>query len=280
MAIQPAFYETWWFIALVGFAAAALLWWAVRRRITSIAHELQQRLAERVAERERIARELHDTLLQSLFGLTLRFQTAANRLDAGDPAREALDEALRQSDRVMQEGRERVLKLRARHTESASLADALAEVGNQLGAIHPAHFQISLQGRPRALDEIVQEEILLIGREALTNAFTHSGAQNIVAELSYQPGALHLRVRDDGRGIDEAVLKAGYRSGHWGLPGMRERASKMRGELRVGRPKEGGTQIELQVPAAIAYHTGKPRSPWPWNPFRRKGPDETDFAAD
>ena len=276
IAIKPAFYQMWWFAALVVLAAAALLWWAVRLRIAGIAHQLQDRLAERVAERERIARELHDTLLQSLFGLTLRFHTAANRLPAGDPAREALDEALQESDKVMQEGRERVLNLRARHTESASLADTLAETGHQLRAIHPANFEISVEGRPRPLDTIVQEEILLIGREALTNAFRHSGAQNIMVKVAYHRGALHLPVSDDGRGIDEAVLKAGYRSGHWGLPGMRERANKMRGDLRVGRRKEGGTQIDLQVPAAIVYRAPKPTGPRPWNPFRRK----SDFAAD
>ncbi len=173
VVIRPAFYQTWWFVALVLCVAAALLWWAIRLRISSIAHQLQDRLAERVAERERIARELHDTLLQSLFGLTLRFHTAADRLPAGDPARQELDEALTQSDKVMQEGRERVLNLR-RRTESASLADALAEVGDQLRAVHPAHFRISVRGRPRPRDPIVQEEILLIGfvRQALTNAFT------------------------------------------------------------------------------------------------------------
>jgi signal transduction histidine kinase/ligand-binding sensor domain-containing protein len=279
-SIKPAFDQTWWFGALVACVAAALLWWAIRLRIGIIARQLQGRLAERMGERERIARELHDTLLQSLFGLTLRFHTAASQLPLGDPAREALDEALKQSDRVMQEGRERVLNLRARHTESASLADALTEIGDQLRGIHPAHFRVSVEGRPRPLDTIVQEEILLIGREALTNAFTHSGAENIVAELSYQSGALHVCVRDDGEGIDEDVLKAGYRRGHWGLPGMRERASKMRGELRVGRLKEGGTQIELQVPAAIVYRREKPKGPWSWNPFRRKTAPETDFATD
>lgn len=278
--IKPAFYQTWWFIALVTLAAAALLWWVVRLRITNITRQLQERLAERVDERERIARELHDTLLQSLFGLTLRFHTAANRLPAGDPAREALDDALRQSDKVMQEGRERVLNLRARHTESTSLADALAETGNQLRAIHPANFQVSVEGRPRPLDAIVQEEVLLIGREALTNAFSHSGAENIVVELSYQSAALHVRVSDDGRGIDEGVLKAGYRSGHWGLPGMRERANKMRGDLRVGHSRDGGTQIDLQVPAAIVYRAEHPKRPRPWNPFRRKGQQDSDFAAD
>jgi signal transduction histidine kinase len=109
-----------------------------------------------------------------------------------------------------------------------------------------------VDGRPRPLDEIVQEEILLIGREALANAFSHSGAQNIVAEISYQPGALHVRVRDDGRGINEGVLKAGYRSGHWGLPGMRERSNKMRGELRVRSSSEGGLPPrEAQRPVAV-----------------------------
>ncbi len=280
VVMKPAFYQTWWFTALVLIGAAGLLWWMVRLRIGSIARQLQDRLAERMAERERIARELHDTLLQSLFGLTLRFHTAANRLPLGDPAREALDEALQQSDKVMQEGRERVMNLRVRQTESASLADALAEIGRQLRAIHPANFQISVKGQPRPLDAIVQEEILLIGREALTNAFSHSGAQNIVADLSYQTAALHVCVSDDGRGIDEGVLQAGYRTGHWGLPGMRERASKMRGELRVGRTKDGGTQIDLQVPAGIAYRAHDPKGSRHWNPFRKKGQQNSDFAAD
>jgi signal transduction histidine kinase len=276
VSIKPAFYQTWWFGALVVVAAAALLWVGIRRRISGIARQFQERLAERLAERERIARELHDTLLQSLFGLTLRFHTAANRLPEGDPAREALDDALQQADKVMQEGRERVLNLRARQTPGVSLADALVEVGNQLRSIHPAHFQISVQGRPRPLDAIVQEEILLIGREALTNAFSHSGGKNIEVQVSYHATALHVCVSDDGRGIDEAVLKAGYRSGHWGLPGMRERANRIRGELRVGCRKEGGTQIDLQLPGAIVYRTENPRGPRSWNPFRRKD----DFAAD
>ncbi len=276
IAMQPAFYQTWWFLVIAVLAAAGLLWWAIRLRIVNIAHQLQERLAERVAERERIARELHDTLLQSLFGLTLRFHTAADRLPFGDPARVALDEALQESDKVMQEGRQRVLNLRSRHTESASLADCLSEVGRQLRAIHPANFEISVEGRPRKLDPNVQDEILLIGREALTNAFRHSGGENINAQVAYRSGALHLCVSDDGRGIDEGVLKAGYRSGHWGLPGMRERANKMRGELRVERSKNGGTEIDLQVPASVVYRADHPKRSRIWNPFRRRG----GFAAD
>ena len=233
-----------------------------------------------MAERERIARELHDTLLQSLFGLTLRFHTAASRLPADDPAREALDEALKQSDRVMQEGRERVLNLRSRRIDSTNLADALAETGNQLRTIHPANFEISVEGRPRPLDEIVQEEVLLIGREALTNAFTHSGAQNIVAEISYQPGALHVRVRDNGRGIDEGVLKTGYRKGHWGLPGMRERAGQnawriARSLLQRGRDTDRSAGSgEPRLPPR------EPKGLWPWSLFRRRRTQKADFATD
>jgi signal transduction histidine kinase/ligand-binding sensor domain-containing protein len=276
ISIRPAFYQTWWFILLIAVASAALLWWLLRLRIHGIARQLHARLGERVAERERIARELHDTLLQSLFGLTLRFHTAAGRLPIGDPAREALDDALRESDKVMQEGRQRVLNLRARHSGNVSLTDALGETARQLSAIHPANFEIGVEGRPRPLDPIVQEEILLIGREAVTNAFRHSGAQNIRAMLSYHSGALRLCVSDDGRGIDEGILKAGYRSGHWGLPGMRERAKKMRGELRVDRSADGGTEIDLHVPASIVYRSDHPKGPRNWNPFRRK----SNFAAD
>ena len=113
----------------------------------------------------------------------------------------------------------------------------------------------------------------------MTNAFSHSGAQNIVAEISYQPGALHVRVRDDGRGINEGVLKAGYRTGHWGLPACGA-PNKMRGELCVRSSSEGGTLIDLQVPANIVYRPESPKGPWPWSLFRRKGGQKADFAAD
>ncbi len=141
---------------------------------------------ERLAERERIASELHDTLLQSLFGLTLRFHTAAGRLPVGDPAREALDEALRESDKVMQEGRRTgVESAGGGHNGNASLADALGETARQLRAIHPANFLRSrCEGRPRPLDPIVQEEILLIGREAVTNAFPTRSAKILEPMLS------------------------------------------------------------------------------------------------
>jgi signal transduction histidine kinase/ligand-binding sensor domain-containing protein len=251
--LAPAFYQTWWFRGILGLVAVCVLWWLVRLRISSVTRQLQERLGERLAERERIARELHDTLLQSLFGLMLRFQSAADRLPNGDPTRKALDEALNQSEAVMREGRERVRNLRSTHTECFSLIDVLTAVGHQLQTIHPAEFRIFVEGQPRSLDALVQEEIVLIGREAITNAFTHSGGQIIVVEVSYNPDNLHLRVYDDGCGIEDEVLKAGRRSDHWGLIGMKERSVKIQGELCIGRRRDGGTQIDLRIPSAIAY---------------------------
>ena len=256
-----------------------LLSWVIRLRVRSIAHQFQGRLAERVAERERIARELHDTLLQSLFGLTLRFHTAASRLPADDPAREALDEALKQSDRVMQEGRERVLNLRRRRSDSINLADALTETGNQrcdfIRQISMSLWKaVPYTGRNRAGGNSAYRARGVDQRLQPLRRAEHRG------RIPFQPGALHVRVRDDGRGINEGVLKAGYRSGHWGLPGMRERANKMRGELRVRSSSEGGTLIDLHVPANIVYRPENPKGPWPWSLFRRKRPQESDFAAD
>jgi ligand-binding sensor domain-containing protein len=279
-AIAPAFYQTRWFMALCVLVAGAILWWLVRLRIHSITRQLKGRLAERLHERERIARELHDTLLQSLFGLMLRFQTTVDRMAANDPARAALDEALNQSEAVMQEGRERVRNLRSSHLEGANLTDALAELGHQLQLIHPAEFKVSVEGRPRPLDPLIQEEILLVTREALTNAFTHSNAATIMAEVSYGLAALRVSIRDDGRGIEDGVLKTGSRSGHWGLPGMCERARKMRGQLHLACPKEGGTQIDLQIPAAVAYRTEHRASRSIWNPFQRHRRKVSEFTAD
>jgi signal transduction histidine kinase/ligand-binding sensor domain-containing protein len=279
VALTPAFYQTSWFKALLGFIAVSLLWWLVRLRIGSVTRQLQERLAERLAERERIARELHDTVLQSLFGLMLRFQSAADRLPTDDPARKALDDALNQSEEIMREGRERVRNLRASHTEITSLADALEGFGHQLRAIHSAEFKLSVEGQPRPLDALIQDEIVLIGREALTNAFTHSYAQTIVVNVSYNSDNLHLRIYDNGRGIENEVLKAGYRSDHWGLAGMRERSSKIHSDLHIGRGNGGGTQIDLRVPAIIVYRTDSREHSWFRKVFRRSR-KTNEFAMD
>ena len=251
--IAPAFYQTWWFRALLVIAAVLVVWMFIRLRIRTVSRELQKRLSERLDERERIARELHDTLLQGLFGLILRLQFSMDQLPDDNPVRVDITKALTQSESMMQEGRDRIKHLRSSQTESASLVAALELFGHQLQSISPVQFNVAVDGLPRLIDPYIHEEILLIGREALTNAFRHSGASTIGVHISYRLSALQIRVHDNGRGVEKAVLEAGGRKDHWGLPNMRERAKKMHATLRVELQSKGGTQVELRVPASIVY---------------------------
>jgi signal transduction histidine kinase/ligand-binding sensor domain-containing protein len=251
--IAPAFYQTWWFRGLCALVLAALLWLLVQMRINRVTSQLQARLAERSDERERIARELHDTLLQSLFGVMLQFHAIADRLSSENPARQVIAETLTRADAVMQEGRERVRNLRTRQSNSGALIDALSTTGYELQALRPAKFHMQIKGRSRALKADIQEEILLIGREALTNAFVHSQAQTIGVEVNFRLRHLVLEVQDDGVGIDDSIRRAWGREGHWGLRGMRERANKIGAKLEIHHVTTGGTQVYLTVPGRIAY---------------------------
>lgn len=259
-SVAPAFYQTWWFRTLVGLLLAGLVWLLVRLRIRLALRELQGRLSERLEERERIARELHDTLLQGLFGLMLRLQFSMDQLEEESPVRADITHALNQSDAMMQEGRERIRLLRTSHTEGASLAEALELFGHELQSISPVQFQVEIEGSPRPLESYMHEEIVLIGREALTNAFRHSGATIIGVEIAYRLRALHLRVHDNGCGVEKSVLAAGRRDNHWGLPSMRERARKIHASISIELRHRDGTQVELRVPAAVVYqHSGSLR---------------------
>jgi PAS domain S-box-containing protein len=243
-----------------------------RKRAQEALHEAQaseynMRLEERVAERERIARELHDTLLQSVQGLILKFHAVAKQIPSEQPARQAIEKTLDHADQVLAEGRVRVRNLR---TTSGSLSDlpaAFQQVAEEGSQGHEATFKTVVEGSVRELHPMILEECFAIGREALINAFSHSGGPNIEVEIAYDPRQFRLRVRDDGRGIDPAILEQGGRDNHWGLQGMRERASRIGAHLELWSRPGAGTEIELMVPAATAYRAlpHKPRSPW----FRR-----------
>jgi signal transduction histidine kinase/ligand-binding sensor domain-containing protein len=261
--ISPAFYQTTWFRALCGLVCLILLWRLYDFRVAQIRAKVRGRLEERLAERERIARDLHDTLLQGVEGLVLRFQAVANRISRREPVCELLESALQRADQVLEEGRHRVLNLREGAADVGELTQALAATGEQLALMYPVDFRGSVEGTPRDLHPIVREELLFIGREALSNAFRHAGASMIEAEVSYGERALKMRVRDDGRGIDAEVLKNG-RSGHWGLPGMHERARNMRARLEIWSRPGAGTEIELSLQAELAYRKGRPSARWRW----------------
>lgn len=252
-SIAPAFYQMWQFKAMLGVLLAVLLLMMVQMRISSVTAQMQARLAARSDERERIARELHDTLLQSLYGVMLQFHAIADRLAPQDSTRQILSDTLHRADSVMQEGRERVRNLRATQADSGSLINSLSTTGYQMQALRPVRFQVQTRGRPRPLKPDIQEELLLIGREALTNAFVHSQAQAISVEVIFRSRYLMLTVEDNGCGIDEAVLKAWGREGHWGLRGMRERAERFRGRLEITRIVTGGTRVSLRMPGRIVY---------------------------
>jgi len=256
--IPPAFHQTRWFYALCALTFLAILTVAYRVRVRQVAAQVRGRLEERLAERERIARDLHDTLLQGMQGLIWKFQAASDRIPGDEPARQLMEQSLDRADKLLEESRDKVKDLRPAARDVADLAQALAAEGEQFAKLHSAQFRVSVQGTPRDLHPLVREEGLLIGREALANAFRHGAAANIEAEVTYGELALHMRVRDDGRGIDAAVLEAGGRPGHFGLLGMHERAKKLGADIEVWSRPGAGTEIDLRVPAEVAYRRSQP----------------------
>ena len=215
-------------------------------------------LEARVNERTRIARELHDTLLQSFHGLLLRFQTVFSILPSRpDEAREKLEEAINAATQAIIEGRDAVQALRSSTAETNDLATAIKMAGEELMAresnsISPA-FRVEVEGKPRNLHPIRRDEVRRIAAEALGNAFRHAQARNIEVEIRYEEKQFRLRIRDDGKGIDPKVLSASGREGHFGLHGMKERAEIADGKLEIWSRDGAGTEIELTIPASNAY---------------------------
>jgi ligand-binding sensor domain-containing protein/signal transduction histidine kinase len=265
ITILPPWWATWWFrTAYIAFALLVLgAVYVIRMR--QLSRQLTIRMEERITERTRIARDLHDTFFQGIQGLLLRFNTASSLLEKDQAsARTILRETLEKSDGVMLEGRELMLDLREGAAKTKELADALALAGSDLSRTDTSGFQVAVFGDPRPLHPVVFEELHRFGREALSNAFRHAQAKTIEAELHYERNQLRLRIRDDGVGIDEQVLNQGFRAGHWGLPGMRERASKIAGHLDIWSRAGAGTEIELRVPATVAYSLKSRRSRLRW----------------
>jgi ligand-binding sensor domain-containing protein/signal transduction histidine kinase len=255
LSVQPLPWQRWEFQLGFSLALLAIVLWIYHARMQHVIAQANMRFEERLIERTRIARELHDTLLQGFQGLILYFQTATLRISPQDPARPMLEEALRYSDRVMVEGRDRVRNLRTTMTEPAQLAAALSSLGEELSKIYTGEFDIAVEGEARDLHPILQEEVLQIAREALTNAFRHSSATIVHAFVRFTPDALCIIVRDDGTGIAPEILRTGSRYGHWGLPGMRERAKKIRAHLSIRGNAPTGTTVEITVPASLIYRS-------------------------
>lgn len=263
ITIPPTFVQTRAFVMLCIVGALLLLWLAYALRVRRLTAGLRNRLEERVAERERIARELHDTLLQGVQGLILKFQAATEEIPPETSARQMMEDALDRADEVLIEGRDRVKDLRVSPAAGPDLPPAIGAMGAALAKERANRFNLSVEGTPQPLHPMAREETLRIAHEALTNAFRHARATKIETEIIYHRAELRLRVRDDGCGIDSKILEEG-RPDHWGLRGMRERAKKIRASFAVWSRHGAGTEIELRVPARIAYLKNAHR--WRWWP--------------
>jgi signal transduction histidine kinase len=246
-------------VATVAFLTTAWVITAMVARVRKLTEaQLTLRFEERLSERLRIARELHDTLLQSFQALMLHFQTVNDLLPPGE-AKEALEKVLDRADKAIVEGREAIQNLRSSTTTTNELAEALTALGEELAGPRDSGrasttFRVSIEGMPRDLHPILRDDIYRIAREALRNAFRHAHANKIEAEITYGERVLRLRIRDDGKGIDPKLLDTG-RDGHWGLPGMRERAQELGAQLDMWSQLGAGTEVELRIPGSIAYGT-------------------------
>jgi len=249
--IPPTFVQSIWFTLLGVVAAALALWLAYALRIRQVTAAIQSRHEARVAERERIARELHDTLLQGFQGLILRFQAIMEDLPPG-PQRRQMDAALERADEVLISGRDQVRHIRAR-SRAADLRQALTYAAEAEAGPEAPRFRLVEEGQSRALRPVAAEELLAIGREAILNAARHSGGQQIDVVLAYDRRGLTMTITDDGVGLDADVLAAGGRAGHFGLPGLRERADRIEARLALTSRPGAGVKIEVFVPSRVAY---------------------------
>jgi signal transduction histidine kinase len=241
---------------------ASLFSWTIARKVLNV------RVEERVNERTRIARELHDTLLQSFYGLLLRFQAVTHLLPGRpDEARKKLERALDQAEEAINEGRDAVQGLRSSTLESNDIAGAIRTMGEALateGTYEPsAFFRVEVEGTPRNLRPMLGDQVHRIIGEALRNAFRHAQARQIQVDIQYDNQQLRLQVKDDGKGIHPELLRGDGRAGHYGLDGMRERAKLAGGQLTVWTELDTGTKIELTIPATVAYAISPRRFWWP-----------------
>jgi signal transduction histidine kinase len=227
-------------------------------RLRQVRRQFNVSLEARVSERTRIARDLHDTLLQSFNALLLRLQAAADLLRTRpDEARRTLDSTIDQTAQALIEGRDAVQQLRSTSLGTNDLVSAIGSLGQVLAGDgsnrHAPAFHLEVEGTPQDLLPIARDEVYRIAAEALRNSFQHAQARRLEVDIRYDRRQLRLRIRDDGQGIEPQFLGADGLSGHYGLRGMRERAESLGGKLSIWSEVNSGTEIDLTIPASSAY---------------------------
>ena len=257
-SIAPAYYQTTWFRFCCAVIVLLLFWGAYQLRVHQLERQFAIGIEARVNERTRIARDLHDTLLQSFNALLIRLQTVGNVLPAHpDEAKRRLDLAIDQASNAITEGRDTLFELRSSGSTAIDLDRAISDFARELlsgSTSEPApEVHVKVEGTPTPLNPIVRDEVFRIVTEALRNAIRHANAHRIEVEIRYDQHYLRLRIGDNGTGIDEGILDRDHNAGRWGLRGMRERAKLVGGTLEVWSQIDSGTEIELNIPAAMIY---------------------------
>lgn len=263
VVVPPTYYQTLWFRLLCAFSVAVVVWMLYRMRVHQVAAAVRSRLEGRLQERERIARELHDTLLQGTQGLILSFQGIAKELPRDSALRQRMERSLDRADEILGEGRDRVQELRTVDLhERRDLPHALALVAEGLNELRPMTTRHQVGGVPRPIRRSVRHHVYQIGREALINAFKHSQGTTIEVTFDFGTEDFRLTVRDNGPGAGNLARGQTGQSRQWGVRGMQERARIVGAELRLKSPSGEGTTVELIVPASIAYSRKRGRAFW------------------
>jgi ligand-binding sensor domain-containing protein/signal transduction histidine kinase len=252
--IDPVFWQTWWFRLSALMAIALALLFFYRLRLHRLARQLNLRFEERLAERTRIAQDLHDTLLQGFLSASMQLHVAADHLPEGSPARPLVSRVLDLMRQVIEEGRTALKGLRSSDRGIHDLAQSFSDIQQELAFEGQIDYRVTVEGCPRPLHPVIRDAVYRIGREAVINAFRHSRAGAIDVVLEYGSRQLRVLIRDDGCGIDPQVLDKG-REGHWGLSGMRERAEEIGARLRLFSAADAGTEVELFIPGDIAFES-------------------------
>lgn len=263
LVVSPAFYQTAWFRLACLVVFVGVLWLVYMLRLRNLAARIQARFEERLEERERIARNLHDTLLQGIYSASIHFELANNRLPEDSPAKRVTQRGLELLGEVSRGGRDALRTLRSREPEIDDLEQALSRLRKEFALPETTEFRVTAQGEPRLLTPLIRDEAYLIVREAVVNAIRHSHADQIAVEVDYSSRTLLVSVRDNGCGIDDQILKTG-REGHWGLAGMRERAERIGATLEVLSRVNSGTEIQLSISGKTAYRPTPNGGRWSW----------------
>lgn len=242
--ILPPVWRRWWFetFAIVSIAVAAFA--AYRRRLYSMTERVRLLYEERLDERTRIARELHDTLLQNLAGISLQLDGVVKQVGVNPETASTIKAVRKQVDASFREARQKVQDLRSPMLQGRALPVVLRESAEQIAAGHSIRVRMSVTGAPRPLGEEVDEALLRIGQEAVANAVRHADARRIQVLLDYRASSLRLSVEDDGKGFD---LETGSPAGHWGLKNMQERARRIGADWKITSADGHGTAVEAIV---------------------------------